>query len=105
MDWASKKEIPVPIPRFSEDVRSVTDLKSKASTLVDQVRRSRRPVVLTQRGRAVAVLLDLNEYERLAERAAFIEAVEAGAEATVAGRLHEHREAEAILETFGEPDG
>ena len=56
-------------PRFSEDVHSVTELKTRASALVEQVRRSRRPMLLTRRGHGVAVLLDLEEYERLVDRA------------------------------------
>jgi antitoxin YefM len=92
-------------PRFSEDVRPLTELKTKASTLVDHVRRSRRPMLLTRRGRGVAVLLDLGEYERLVDRAALREAVGAGAAAAAAGDLHNHDEAEAILAAFGERDG
>jgi prevent-host-death family protein len=87
--------------RFSKDVRPLTELKTKASTIIEQVRRSRRPVLLTRRGRGVAVLLDLEVYERLVDRAAFIEAVEAGAASAARGELHEHEEAEAILDTFG----
>ena len=92
-------------PKFSEDVRPLTDLKTRAGALVERVRRSRRPVLLTRRGRGVAVLMDLDEYERLVERAAFVDAVEAGAAAASAGELHEHAEAEAILDAFGEADG
>jgi prevent-host-death family protein len=88
--------------KFSEDVRPLTELKTRAGALVDRIRRSRRPVLLTRRGRGVAVLLDLEEYERLVERAAFVDAVEVGAAAAAAGQLHEHGEAEAILDAFGE---
>jgi antitoxin YefM len=92
-------------PLFSEDVRPLTELKTKTSTLVEHVRRSRRPMLLTKRGRGVAVLLDLDEYETLVERAAFIEAVKAGSKAAKAGDLHAHSEAEAILDSFGESHG
>jgi prevent-host-death family protein len=92
-------------PRFSEDVHPLTELKTRASTLVEQVRRSRRPMLLTRRGRGVAVLLDLDEYESLVERAAFVEAVRAGAGAARDGDLHEHAEAEAILDSFGDGHG
>jgi prevent-host-death family protein len=90
--------------KFSEDVHPLTELKTRASALVDQVRRSRRPVLLTRRGRGVAVLIDLEEYERLVDRAAFIEAVEEGARAAAEGNLHSHAEAERILESFGKTD-
>ena len=91
--------------RFSEDVRTLTELKTKASTLVEQVRRSRRPMLVTRRGRGVAVLLDLDVYERLIDRASFVEAVETGAAAAAAGDLRDHEEAEAILASFGVQDG
>ncbi len=91
--------------KFSEDVHPLTDLKTRASLLVDHVRRSRRPVLLTRRGRGVAVLLDLEEYERLIDCASFIEAVEDGVQAATAGDVHSHDSAEKILSFFGEQDG
>ena len=88
--------------RFSEDVRSVSDLKIRAAEIVAQVQRSRRPVLLTRRGRGVAVVVDLEEYERLVDRARFVEAVEEGARAAAEGDLHTNDEAMTILDSFGE---
>lgn len=88
--------------KFSEDIRPISDLKSRAAELVDQARTSHRPILLTRHGRGVAVLLDLEEYESLTERAAFVEAVEEGARAVREGDVHPHEEAAAILHTFGE---
>jgi prevent-host-death family protein len=87
--------------RFSEDVRPITDMKLHASSLVEQAQRSGRPVLLTRRGRGVAVLLAVEEYERLVDRASFVSAVEAGAEAIARGDVHGDDEAQAILDTFG----
>lgn len=87
--------------RFTEDVRPITDLKTRAAEIVDHARRSGRPVLLTRRGRGVAVLLDLDEYESLADRAAFVQAVEEGAQAARKGDLVSHSEAVRILESFG----
>ena len=92
-------------PRFSEDVRPLSELKTRTSKIMEHIRRSRRPVLLTRRGRGVAVLLDLEEYERLVDRATFIDAVKAGAAAATAGDLHEHAVAEKILDDFGEGHG
>ncbi len=88
--------------RFSEDVRPITDLKQRAAEIVDHARRTRRPVLLTRRGRGVAVLLDVEEYESLTDRAVFIEAVQEGARAARAGDLHSNDEAMSILDSFGE---
>ncbi len=92
-------------PRYSEDVRPITDLKTRAAKIINHVQRSRRPVLLTRRGRGVAVLLDLEEYERLTDRLAFMEAVEAGARVAAEGDLHAHEEAMEILDSFGDGDG
>jgi len=91
--------------RFSEDVKQVSELKTGCAEIIGQVRRTRRPVLLTRRGKGVAVLLDVEEYERLVDRQAFVEAVEEGARAAADGDLHSHEEALAILETFGDRSG
>jgi prevent-host-death family protein len=91
----------MPTAKFSEDVRPITDLKAHASELVSRVCESRRPVLLTRRGRGVAVLLDLEVYEKLEARAAFLDAVRQGAEEAERGELHSDAEAQAILDTFG----
>ena len=41
----------------TDDIRSVTDLKRKTREILDQVRQTGRPVVLTVNGRADAVLM------------------------------------------------
>ena len=92
-------------PRFSDDVRPITDLKTRAAEVITHVQRSRRPVLLTRRGRGVAVLLDLEEYERMTDRLAFMEGVAAGTRAAEAGDLHSHKEALKILDTFGDENG
>ena len=87
--------------RFSEDVRPITDLKVRAAEVIDQVNRTRRPVLLTRRGTGVAVVIDLQEYERLVDRARFIEAVHEGASAASRGDVHPNEEAMEILDSFG----
>ncbi|MBS2021057.1 MAG: type II toxin-antitoxin system Phd/YefM family antitoxin [Deltaproteobacteria bacterium] len=63
---------------FSKDVRPITDFKAKGSAIVEQARSTGRPVLITQRGRGVAVVVGLEEYERMREELAFVRAVEAG---------------------------
>lgn len=88
--------------KLSEDVLPISDLKARAAEIVEQARRTHRPILLTRHGRGVAVLLDVEEYENLTERAAFVQAVDAGARAVQAGDVHPHDEAAAILGSFGD---
>jgi len=46
-----------------DDIRSVTELKRKTKEILDHVRKTGRPVVLTVNGKADAVLLDAKTYE------------------------------------------
>lgn len=49
------------------DIIPITDLRQDAAGAIDRVRRSHEPVVITQRGRAAAVMLSMEAYE-LGER-------------------------------------
>lgn len=49
--------------KFSEDIRSVTDLKRNTRSLLDQIHKTGRPVVLTVNGKADAVLMNSKSYE------------------------------------------
>jgi len=55
------------MPRLcpSEDVRPVTEFRAHASAFLQQVRDTKRAVILTQHGRSAAVLLDVLVYEDL----------------------------------------
>ncbi len=46
------------------EIVPVSDLRQSAAALLKRVRKSKKPVVVTQRGRAAAVLLSIDEYER-----------------------------------------
>ncbi len=64
--------------KFSEDVVPLSDLKVNPGRIVNQVDRTHRPVLLTSRGRGVAVVQSVNDYEAEAEERAFLKAVVQG---------------------------
>ena len=49
------------------DIIPVSDLRQGAAELLGRVRKTRKPVVITQRGRAAAVIVSVESYEE-AER-------------------------------------
>jgi antitoxin YefM len=53
--------------KVSTDIKPVSEFRANAAELIEHVRSSRRPLVLTQRGRSAAVVLDVAEYERMVE--------------------------------------
>ena len=72
--------------KFSEDIVPVTTLKAHSAKVLRQVTEGKRPVLLTSRGRGVAVVQSLMEYERLDEERAFLKAVVQGLKDVDKGR-------------------
>lgn len=64
--------------KFSEDIVPVSVLKVNPGKIVKQVQEVHRPVVLTSRGRGVAVVQALQDYEAGVEQQAFMKAVVEG---------------------------
>jgi prevent-host-death family protein len=73
-------------PKFSEDVVPLSDLKANPGRVVHQVDETHRPVLLTSRGRGVAVVQALTEYEAEAEERDFLRGVVEGIMDLEAGR-------------------
>ena len=58
---------------ISEDIHSLSDFKRNTPELLDQMRESGRPVVLTINGKAEIVVQDAASYQRLLDRMEEIE--------------------------------
>ena len=57
---------------FSEDIVQMSDLKTNPGRIVNQVDKTHRPVLLTHRGRGVAVVQALKDFETETEERAFM---------------------------------
>ena len=64
--------------KFSEDIVPVSVLKVNPGKIVKQVQEVHRPVLLTSRGRGVAVIQALQDYEANMEQQSFMKAVVKG---------------------------
>ena len=58
--------------KLHEDVKPISYLKANASALINRVAGGRKTFVITQRGEAKAVLMDLPSYEALQESVALL---------------------------------
>ena len=64
--------------KFSQDIVPLSDLKVNPGKIVNRTQDTHRPILLTSRGRGVAVVQGLDEYENLEEERAFMKAVTQG---------------------------
>ena len=64
--------------KFSEDVIPLSDLKANPGKVVNRTKDTHRPILLTSRGRGIAVMQGLDEYEKNEEEREFMKAVAQG---------------------------
>jgi len=80
---------------ITQDIQSLTAFRRKSSSVIKQLKRTKRPVVLTVKGKAEAVVQDAAAYQRLldiAARADVFEAIRQGLEDVSAGRVRPARD-------------
>ena len=63
------------MPRLvlDEDVKPLSDFRAHITSCLSQMKRTRRPVVITHHGRSAAVVLGVPEYEGLLGRLEILE--------------------------------
>ena len=81
--------------RIDEDIKPLSEFRANAAALVERVRETRRPLVLTQRGHSTAVVLGVAEYERLMEEIEVLRDVRQAEQQLDAGLGIPHAEARA----------
>jgi prevent-host-death family protein len=73
--------------KFSEDVVPLSDLKVNPGSVIKHAAQAHRPVLLTSRGRAVAVVQSVADFEKSQDELAFMRAVVAGLADIETGRV------------------
>lgn len=61
---------------ITRDIQSLTTFRRRSGDFIKQLRKSKRPVVLTVKGKAAAVVQDAEAYQQLLDVAARADAVE-----------------------------
>ena len=58
---------------LQEDVRPMSELRAGVTSFLKQVAETKRPLLITQHGKGIAVLLDVREYETLQSKLELLE--------------------------------
>lgn len=75
----------------------ITDMKRQGGKILDALRQDRSPMVITEHGRAAAVLMDLASYEAMTRRAEILKGLEEAERDIAEGRVHSWEEVKADL--------
>jgi prevent-host-death family protein len=86
-------------PRVDEDIRPMSEFRTGIASFLKQIHDTKRPLIITQHGRGVAVLLDTGEYEAMQERIEILQDIQASIGQIEAGQGIDHDHArEAVLD-------
>jgi prevent-host-death family protein len=77
---------------IANDIRSLSDFKRNTSELLERLRKTGKPLVLTINGKAEVVVQDAEAYQELLERVETIEGTRRGVADVKAGRTEPARE-------------
>ena len=79
--------------QLNKDIHPLSAFRANAATLISQVRKTKRPMVITQNGKSFVVILDVAEYESLIEKNEILKDVRTAENQIDAGLGIEHGEA------------
>jgi len=54
--------------KIDQDIKPLSEVRTSIANFIKQVRDTKRPLIITQHGKGVAVLLDAHEYEKMREK-------------------------------------
>ena len=75
----------------------VTTLKRKATELLSEIEKDKKPILITQHGLPSAYLVDVESYEKLQRRMALLEGIARGEQAIEDGRIVSNKEAKSRM--------
>jgi prevent-host-death family protein len=91
--------------KISSDIKPIAYLQARTVDLLRQINETRRPVIITQNGKARAVLQDPKSYEDMREAIAILKLISRGEADIRNGRIKEQavvfEELEAMLAEKG----
>jgi prevent-host-death family protein len=90
---------------ITKDIQSLTTFRRSSGTFIKQLKKSRRPVVLTVNGKAAAVVQDAAAYQRLLDLAARADAAEGIRQGLEQAKRGEGRDIEEFFAAFEAANG
>jgi prevent-host-death family protein len=83
---------------LSKDIEPVSEFRKHASEFMQRIKEDQRPIVLTQHGKSAAILLNVEEYERLTAKLEMLEDILQAKRDVDLGKTYSLRKAEQRIE-------
>jgi antitoxin YefM len=92
-----KQEINMSRINLSQDIKSLSDFRANAASYVQNIKRTKRPMVITQNGKSSAVIMDVNEYESLLEKIDLLQDIQIARQQLADGKGIDHNAAKEMI--------
>jgi prevent-host-death family protein len=83
--------------KIDQDIRPMSEFRTGIASFLKQVHDTKRPMIITQHGKGVAVLLDVNEFEAMQEKIELLQDLQTSISQLENGGGIENNAAKAIV--------
>lgn len=83
--------------KTDQDIRPLSEVRTGITSFLKQIQNTKRPLIITQHGKSVAVLLDVREYEAMQEKIEILHDLKTAIRQIDNGEGIEHQDAEAAI--------
>lgn len=83
--------------KIDQDIKPLSEVRTGIATFIKQVHNTKRPVIITQHGKSVAVLLGVHEYEAMQEKIELLTDVQTSIDQLENGTGIEHNDAKETI--------
>lgn len=83
--------------KIDQDIRPMSEFRTGIASFLKQVHDTKRPMIITQHGKGVAVLLDVNEYEAMQEKIELLQDIQTSVSQLESGAGMENNDAKAMV--------
>ncbi len=83
--------------QINRDIKPLSEFRANASSLIQQVHDTKRPLIITHRGHSSAVVMDAAEYDDLIERMEVLEDIYTADQEIKKGKSIDHEKAKKLV--------
>jgi len=83
--WMKYDQIEIKFPnndnqQLDQDIQPLSEFRSKVAFYFDKVKKTKRPLVITQNGKSSAILIDVSEYQSMIDKIEVLEDIKTAEE-------------------------
>ena len=83
--------------RIDQDIKPLSEVRNSMAMYIKQIHETKRPLIITQRGKSAAVLVDVQEFEIMQEKIELLSDIHSSLSQLEKGEGINHKDAKNML--------